>query len=185
MERGTERIVDEYLVLAGRTGDQRALEALARRWTPKLLRYAGRLIGSADLARDVVQDTWAGAIRGLSSLDDPARFPAWIYGIAHRKAMDCLRARARQRRLSEAYDAQSVEDSNPLHADESIDMQRAIKKLSPEHREVIALFYGADLDIDEIAEVLSIPHGTVKSRLFNARRQLRELVTDSQTRRLI
>lgn len=176
MERGTERIVDEYLVLAGQTGDQQALEALARRWTPKLLRYAGRLIGSVDLARDIVQDTWAGAIRGLASLDDPTRFPAWIYGIAHRKTMDCMRARTRQRRLLAVYDTQCSEDSEQSHSDGLIDMRRAMRKLSPEHRHVIALFYGADLDIDEIADVLSIPLGTVKSRLFNARRQLRDLV---------
>lgn len=167
------------MVLASQAGQPQALENLARRWTPKLLRYAARMTGSAELAKDVVQDTWTGAIRALKALDDPARFPAWIYGIAHRKCADCVRRLSRRRRLSSALEAQSVlEPHETIGKDESVDMQRALARLSKQHREVISLFYGEDLDVDEIATVLNIPDGTVKSRLFNARRLLREHLGD-------
>ena len=174
VDRRTQSVLDEYLVLASQAGDQQALEELARRWTPKLLRYAGRMVGSVDHARDIVQDTWAGVIRGLRSVDDPGRFAAWIYGIAHRRCIDSIRRLSRDRRLNAALDAQAVEPAHRMHEEHSIDLQRAIKALSADHREVVSLFYGEDLDVDEIASVLGIPEGTVKSRLFNARRQLRE-----------
>lgn len=176
MDRRTQSVLDEYLVLASQAGDQQALEELARRWTPKLLRYAARIVGSVDCARDIVQDTWAGVFLGLRALDDPERFAAWIFGIAHRRCVDCIRRLTRQRRLAAALDAQPLDSPRPMNEEESIDMQRAINSLSTEHREVISLFYGEDLDIDEIAAVIGVPQGTVKSRLFNARRQLRELV---------
>lgn len=169
-------------MLASQSGDQQALEELARRWTPKLLRYASRMVGSADHARDIVQDTWAGAIRGLKAMDDPGRFAAWIYGIAHRRCVDSIRRGSRQRRLVAALGAESIDPARPAHGpahgEESMDIRRGIKALTADHREVVSLFYGEDLDVDEIATVLGIPEGTVKSRLFNARRQLRALLND-------
>lgn len=178
MDRRTQSALDEYLVLASQAGDRQALQELARRWTPKLLRYAGRMVGSADHARDIVQDTWASSIRGLRAVDDPARFGPWIYGIAHRRCIDSIRKLSRQRGLVAALGEQPIDSAHQAHGEESIDMQRAIKALSAEHRSVISLFYGEDLDVDEIATVLGIPEGTVKSRLFNARRQLRSLLSD-------
>jgi DNA-directed RNA polymerase specialized sigma24 family protein len=77
-----------------------------------LLRYAARVLGgsdSAEAARDVVQETWIGAIRGLRGLRDPAQFRAWIYGIATRKCADVIRATTRRRQL----DAEAV--ANCLH----------------------------------------------------------------------
>jgi RNA polymerase sigma factor (sigma-70 family) len=77
------------------------VDGLARRWTPRLLRYATRVLrGSSEAveaARDVVQDTWIGAIRGLGGLRDPAQFRAWIYGIATRKCADVIRANVKSR----------------------------------------------------------------------------------------
>ena len=101
MDQIPDRALDEYLVVLSQTGFREALNGLARRWTPRLLRYAGRVLrGSseaAEAARDVVQDTWIGVIRGLRGLRDPAQFPAWIYGIATRKCADVIRANRRRR----------------------------------------------------------------------------------------
>ena len=101
----TGRALDEYLVSLSQAGSIEAMDGLARRWTPRLLRYATRVLGrsgdSAEAARDVVQDTWVGAIRGLRGLRDAAQFPAWIYGIATRKCADVIRANTRRRRLSD------------------------------------------------------------------------------------
>jgi len=74
------RALDEYLVSLSQAGSIEALDGLARRWTPRLLRYVVRVLGgsgeAAEAARDVVQETWVGAIRGLRGLRDPAQFPA-------------------------------------------------------------------------------------------------------------
>ena len=94
MDQTPERAFDEYLVSLSQAGSTEALDGLARRWTPRLLRYAARVLGgsgdAAESAGDVVQDTWVGVIRGLRGLRDPAQFPAWIYGIATRKCADAI-----------------------------------------------------------------------------------------------
>jgi RNA polymerase sigma-70 factor (ECF subfamily) len=178
VDQTPERALDEYLVSLSQAGSIEALDGLARRWTPRLLRYAARLLGgsgeAAETARDVVQETWVGAIRGLRGLRDPAQFPAWIYGIATRKCADEIRARTRRRRL-DAHTAAS--DANTpvvsLPSEQQIDLATAIRGLPPIHRATVHLFYGEDLRVEEIASVLGISAGTVKSRLHHAREALK------------
>lgn len=172
-----ERVLDEYLVVMSQGGSVEALDGLARRWTPRLLRYASRVLGrsggSADAARDVVQDTWVGAIRGLRGLRDPAMFPAWIYGIATRKCTDAIRTSARRRRLDSRGGAPAADDRGPgTGPEQRIDLARAICALPAKQRAVVHLFYGGDLSVEEIASVLGIAGGTVKSRLHHAREAL-------------
>ena len=178
MDRTPERFLDEYLVLLSQAGSTDALDGLARRWTPRLLRYAARVLGgsteSAEAARDVVQETWVGAIRGLRGLRDPAQFPAWIYGIATRKCADAIRVRTRRRRL----DACAAADDGSRHgasptSEHQIDLATAIRQLPPTHRAVVHLFYREDLNVEEIASALGVPAGTVKSRLHHAREALK------------
>lgn len=177
MDHTPGRALDEYLVSLSQAGSSEALDGLARRWTPRLLRYVARVLGgsdSAEAARDVVQETWIGAIRGLRGLRDPAQFPAWIYGIATRKCADAIRANTRRRRL----DAQAAagESSRPvenLTSEQQIDLAIAIRGLPPIHRAAVHLFYREELSVEEIASVLGIPAGTVKSRLHHARDALK------------
>ena len=184
MNRPTGQILDEYLVLACQSGSRVALDELARRWTPRLLRFATRrLQGHAsaaspamlEAARDVVQDTWLGAIRSLNKLNDPAVFPAWLYGIAHRKCIDWIRSNTRRRRLDGAV--RSIEPEAPTagrEPDGEIDLARVIGRLPDEQRTVVLLYYGEDLGVNDIGRALDIPAGTVKSRLHHAREALRK-----------
>ena len=68
---------------------------------PRLLRYVSRTTGDSQTARDVVQETWIAAIHALPRLPDSSLFPAWIYAIAHRKAVDLIRKTQRSRKLAE------------------------------------------------------------------------------------
>ena len=173
MDQTPERPFDEYLVLLSQAGSTDAMDGLARRWTPRLLRYAARVLGgfgdAPETARDVVQETWIGAIRGLRSLRDPAQFPAWIYGIATRKCADAIRANSRRRR----FDAQNAAGSSRLEPgvgpESQIDLATAVRELPPMHRAVVHLFYREEMSVEEIASILEIPAGTVKSRLHHAR----------------
>ncbi len=177
------RALDEYLVSLSQAGSTEALDGLTRRWTPRLLRYAARVLGGSDgaeAARDVVQETWIGAIRGLRGLRDPAQFSAWIYGIATRKCADSIRANTRRRRLDAQVTAE--ERSRPVENPTSvqhIDLTTAIRELPPIHRAVVHLFYREELSVDEIASVLGIPAGTVKSRLHHARDAIKRQLTAS------
>jgi RNA polymerase sigma-70 factor (ECF subfamily) len=172
-----DRVLDQYLVTLSQAGSRDAFARLTRRWTPRLLRFATRTVGQSELARDIVQETWIGAIRGLIALTDPSSFPAWIYGIAHRKCIDAIRVRQRWRKLAdqvqrEVHAAESF-DSATSAPSESLDLATAIARLNDEQRDVVTLFYGEDLSVIEIAGILSVPAGTVKSRLFHARETLK------------
>jgi RNA polymerase sigma-70 factor, ECF subfamily len=178
VDQAPERPLDEYLVLLSQAGSTDAMDGLARRWTPRLLRYASRMLGgsseSAEMARDVVQETWIGAIRGLSGLRDPAQFPAWLYGIATRKCADAIRNNVRRRR----FDVEPVATvagltDGGVGVEHRIDIATGIRQLPPKQRVVVHLFYGEELTIDEIASALGIPAGTVKSRLHQARQALK------------
>ena len=108
-----------------------------------MLRYAARVLGgadAADAARDVVQETWIGAIRGMRGLRDPAQFPAWIYGIATRKCADAIRANTRRRRLDAQAAAESSGPVENLTSEQHIDLATAIRGLPPIHRAVVHLF---------------------------------------------
>ena len=125
------------------------------------------------MARDVVQETWIGAIRGLSGLRDPAQFPAWIYGIATRKCNDAIRTRVRRRRLDAHSDVIDVIPEPAVSVEHRIDMAAGIGQLPPKQRATVHLFYGEDLTVEEIASAMGIPTGTVKSRLHQGRQALK------------
>src|SRR5262245_59827530 len=132
VDHPTGRALDEYLVSLSQAGSREALDGLARRWTPRLLRYAARVLGgsdSAEAARDVVQDTWIGLIGGLRGLRDPAQFPAWIYGIATRKCADAIRRNTRRRRFDAQAAAESAPTMESLTVEQGIDLATAIRGL--------------------------------------------------------
>ena len=171
----TERIRDELLVLAAQAGDADAFGQLVRRWTPVLIRHAHRVQSDADAANDAVQETWLQIVRGLAQLADPAAFPAWALCIVGRIAVGQERRRGRHRRNEQAAAAeQSLATALAGVAADELDLLRAaVRTLPPERRTVVELHYLDGLAIAEIAAVLGIPPGTVKSRLFQARAELR------------
>lgn len=165
------QVFDEVLVLYAISGKREALNRLADRWRPRHYAHACRLLGSADRAGDAVQDAWINIIRGLGGLKDPAAFPAWSYAIVTRRCQDSLRKRLRNKEdpLEEDIAAVTVNEGQG-----ATNLRSALAGLSPDHRAAIALFYKDGLTIPEIAKALTIPIGTVKTRLFHARRLLRQ-----------
>jgi RNA polymerase sigma factor (sigma-70 family) len=176
LRRGLEQALDDYLVLLAQGGSREAFARLVARWTPKLLAFAARSLGTTEVARDVVQDTWESAVRGLSRLDDPARFRAWIYAIAARKCADTLRGKYRTARIAESAEAMSREAANAEgENNDRLDVAAAMKRLPPEQRVAVSLFFGEEMNVAEIAAITGAPEGTVKSRLFAARKALRDI----------
>lgn len=174
MQRGLEQALDEYLVLLTQTGNADAFGRLVARWTPKLLTFATRSTGSTETAKDAVQETWASAVRAIQRLEDPARFPAWIYAIAARKCADALRAKYRRQRIAGAMEAEAELESAPVCDPEvRLDLAKALQRLPREQRIAIALLYSEDMSVAEISAVTGAPLGTVKSRLSAARHALR------------
>ena len=174
MRRGLDHALDDYLVLLAQGGSREAFARLAARWTPKLLAFATRTLGTTEVSKDVVQDTWESAVRGLPRLSDPASFRAWIYAIAARKCADALRGKYRAARIAESAEAMSAEPANAEgDNNDRLDVAEAMKQLPPEQRVAVSLFFGEGMSVGEIAAATGAPEGTVKSRLFAARKALR------------
>jgi RNA polymerase sigma-70 factor, ECF subfamily len=172
---------DEDLVAAVQAGDSSAFDVLVRRWDRKIQGAAYRVLGSDDEARDVSQEAFLKAYRGLPGFKGDARFSSWLYQIALNLCRDRLRRR-KGREFVSLDDVAPVVRSGPSVADvvESRDLARrvasAVEALSADQREVIVLKEYEGLTFPEIAEVLGIPVSTVKTRLYRGLVQLRALL---------
>ncbi len=187
--RGAREVLDEMLVLSCQSGDAKALELLARRWHPRLLRHAYRLTGDREAAADTAQDAWIGIVRGIRRLRDPARFGAWALHIVRNKSRDWIRKESRRRDATLELESRSLadptvasgnseENERSMGGGDVLLLRRAMEDLSDEQRAILRLFYMEDRSVGEIAEIVGLPPGTVKSRLFYTRRRLRELFAD-------
>ena len=184
MNRDTDDILNELLVMRAQGGDSAALEQLVRRWHPKLIRYARNLIERHDLAADIVQEGWVAIFRGLHRLNDPATFRSWAYRIVHHKSVDWIRSQTRQRKMQQnACDqfAASASDDLPEDLTGIEKLRSAIKRLSSDQQLLLQMFYEDDMSLSEIAVVLAIPVGTLKYQLFSLRKQLKELMERDTT----
>ena len=175
--RTRERIVDELLVLAAQARQVDAFERLASRWNPRLLRHARRLTDDPEGARDAVQEAWLSIARGLGGLQDPACFGSWALRITSRRCADWIARRRRTRqRFCEIDAAADVPAPTEDPGEDLWRVREVIRGLGPEQRALMAMYYIEDLSVGEIAEVLGVPVGTVKSRLYHARDRLRAVL---------
>ncbi|MFG0305049.1 MAG: RNA polymerase sigma factor [Phycisphaerales bacterium JB040] len=171
-------IAGELLVLRARSGDADAFARLVRVWTPRLSRHAGRWLADPSAATDAVQEAWIAIARSLGRLDDPARFPAWAFRLTQHKCVDLIRRDARHasavRRKAEGEQRAGSSDGA---AGESVDRLRAaLRSFDPERRALLALHYVDGLSVAQLAEVFAVPRGTVKSRLYHARNELKAIL---------
>ena len=153
------------LVIRAQCGDRQALEVLLRGVQPALQRYVTGLVGSTD-ADDVSQDVLVTVARKLPWLSEPQLFRAWMYRIASRAAFKHLR-RIRSRDARETDDAvlDSLAAPEPPPGDEILRELLDSDLLSPASRAVLVLHFQEEMSLPEVAAVLEIPLGTVKSRL--------------------
>lgn len=178
MNRSPEQIYDELLVLRCQDGESDALSELAERWQGRLHRHAWRLAASGEVASDAVQEAWLAIVRNIRRLDDPALFPAWAYRIVTHKCTDQVRRAVRRNQLDEELSQQpsaaSADNDAFAEDDEITAMRRAMLELAADRRALLGLYYLEGVSVKEIATILSIPEGTVKSRLFTARKALKK-----------
>jgi RNA polymerase sigma-70 factor (ECF subfamily) len=186
--RSPDEVLDDWLVLAAQGGEADAFEALARRWHRRLIAHAYRRTAHPEGATEATQDAWLAIIRGLPRLHDPSRFPAWAYRIVDHKAVDWLRRRRRRRALDDRLQAHpEVFDPDPRarspEPEDSPDpvarLRSALNDLPGDQRLLLALSYTDGRSVREIAGMLGIPEGTVKSRLFHARQHLKRRMEQS------
>lgn len=174
------------LVLRCQQRDPAAFEELVERWHERLWRHAWRLTSDEQAAWDVVQDTWIAISQGIGRVADPNAFSAWAYRVTSNKSTDWLR-RQRRRNASDGVFLERAAVDMAVAVDvrrRSRDVKQAMEQLPGADRALLCLHYEEGFDTIEIAEILGIPRGTVKSRLYHARERLKNLleVNNGQTR---
>ena len=168
--------MDRVLVEQAQQGDREAFQAVAFAMSDRLFGVAHRLLRDFDDAGDALQVALVRIWRDLPSLQDPERLEAWAMRILIRSCHDQLR---RDRRAAPGLRAVSPDAmaSDPTGAiTNREEMERAFRRLNAEQRAVIVLQYYRDLSLPEIAEVLGVPLGTVRSRAHYAKRILRAAI---------
>ncbi|MGB2572100.1 RNA polymerase sigma factor [Micromonospora citrea] len=162
---------DALLVVRAQLGDRRSLAELVGHWHEPVWQYVRRMLGRPGLTDDVSQEAWASALKALPGLKQPDRFTAWLFTIARRSVMNHLR---QQYREADRLDSDPVGDDQVAAVLDRAQVAEGLAHLPAPEREVLILFYLHDLALEECAQVLAVPAGTVKSRLFRARRLLRD-----------
>ena len=182
---GVVGLTDEELVSRSMGGDPESFNQLIRRWERPIYALAYRTIGREDDARDVVQETFLRAFRGLSGFKGQAKFSSWLYRITLNLCRDWMR---RQRRtpviatpdgvdlVELAGESETVEtaDAAVVRKDLSRAVARAMTALPEEQRAAIVLKEYHDLTFQEIADLLGCPLSTVKTRLYQGLTVLRK-----------
>ena len=175
MKKSRAQIYDELLVIKCQQADKEAFDELVGRWQKRLWHYAFKVTGSEPAAWDIVQEAWYGIIKGIRKLEDVSFFPRWAFKITNNKCTDWLRRKRRQQQLNIELIRQTQNESGQRqNGDEATESLRAaIERLSPDRRALLTLRYHEGFDISQIAEILKVPEGTVKSRLHRTLDQLR------------
>jgi RNA polymerase sigma-70 factor (ECF subfamily) len=185
------------LVKAIQRGQTQAWSALLTRYQDRLFGVCYRMVGDRDMASDLTQDAMVKIIEGLSTYDGRAKLSTWMIRVTMNVCLSKMRSEKLRRHASldapergsggrEARPAgDRIADSGDREPGPDLGVQRdelrrlvaaALLRIAPEQRAILVLRDSRDLDYDQIAEVLNIPVGTVKSRLFRARAALREAI---------
>jgi RNA polymerase sigma-70 factor (ECF subfamily) len=173
---------DEVLAAAANSGDRGALEVLLARHLDRVHAICRRVTGHPEDALDATQEALIAVTRGLHRYDGRSLFTTWLYRVATNAALDELRRRKRRPEPAELSDDRPVVGAVGGGVESVVaarlDVDAALARLSPEFRAAVVLRDLCDLDYAEIAEVLDVPIGTVRSRIARGRAaiadQLRE-----------
>lgn len=175
---------DESLMERVQKGETHLLELLIKRYEKPLFAYAYRVVQQRSAAEDAFQETFLRVFRKRDSYRPGAPFRPWLYTICLNTCRDALRARSRRPEAELDKAALFVPDAQPGpetlsgQAVMAARIKDAIDKLPEKQREVFLLAYYQQMQYPEISEILEIPVGTVKSRMFHASRFLAEQLKD-------
>lgn len=188
----TTQLATEALVERAKNGDRRAFEGLVDSYKDKVFLYVSRMLRDPEEAHDIAQETFVRAYQSLPGFRGASSFQTWLYRIASNLVIDSVRRHRRREDSAVSLDAPVDTDEGQMGRDLADDrrgpealaessavqyeVQRAIAKVTPKLRAVLVMYDIQGMSYQEIAEVLGCPLGTVKSRLFNARSQLKDLL---------
>jgi len=179
-----EHLTDSDLLKASVPEEEQAFAVLYQRYEKRVFQYLMTLLNDATLAEDTLVEVMLGVWKGFKTFQGRSKVSTWIFGIAHHKAVDTLRRVTSQQRgeipIENILESPDPKDG-PMEETEKIRLatltNQTLKNLSPDHREVLHLAFYEGLSYPEIARLLTIPVNTVKTRVFYAKQQLRQVLT--------
>lgn len=172
---------DSELVAATLSGNSEAFATLVERYDRSVYHLAYRTVRDSEEARDVTQEAFFKAYRSLKTFKPGAKFSTWIFAICYHAC--CDRLNRRKRYSNEEFPADRADpapgpEQTAIASDEAHRLRDAIDRLPEKYRTVITLYHLQGKQYDEIAEVLNVPMGTVKTHLFRAKEHLRKMLTE-------
>ena len=180
MKNRSEHILNEALARRVQSGEKEALKELIRRFNPRLQSKIYYHTRNKDSVHDIAQDCWYAIIPKMEEVKFQVGFEAWALNIARNKAIDWIRQQQRERsqKMDPNQENSSVSEEELTHGTDAkiIQLRKSMSLLSDAQRIVLELFYVDNLSIHEIAKVLEISAGTVKSRLYTAREYLKKTI---------
>lgn len=173
-----QTIYYELLVLRCSRGQKEAFEELVSSWEKKLFYYIHRLLEDEQEAWVVLQEVWVKVLQNIKRIREPRKLPVWLYSITRKTVISHLREKYSQRELLEKEEVYSnIEENNSQNNFDNIQqVHYGLGKISLPHRDILTLFFLQDLSLEEIAEALQIPKGTVKSRLYYAKKAFKDVL---------
>ncbi len=176
---------ESTLIASVAKADMVAFENLYRLYEKRVYRYACTFVRDSAAAEEVALDAMMAVWNGAAGFRGGSRVSTWIFGIVRHKALDAVRKSARDAHHDEMEAAAQVADGTPGPADvlsnrqTAAQTQQALSTLTPEHREILHLVFFEELPYEQIAVLLGIPTNTVKTRVYYAKRQLRQALERS------
>lgn len=180
-------VEDADLIRKAQKGDVEAYNLLVSRWEKRVYNYLLRIVANREDALDLSQDVFLKAYQNLRKLDDPGRFAAWLFRIAHNEAYSMFRKRKPEidSEVPDAADGEITVAGSPVFPIElSLAVAGALKRLSHDQREAVVLKVYQGFKFEEIAAILDCPVSTVKSRLYTALELLKSELAPVRTRGL-
>ena len=166
-------VEDRDLIAKARRGQVDAYNVLVSRWEKRVFNYLLRLVGHREDAMDLAQDVFLKAYQNLRKLDDPAKFAGWLFRIAHNEAFSLLRKNRPEGELA-IEPKTGAETGRMFPMELSLTVESALGRLTADQREAVLLKVYQGFKFEEMAEILSCPVSTVKSRLYTALDLLKE-----------
>jgi RNA polymerase sigma-70 factor (ECF subfamily) len=177
MNKG-QNLTDRFLIAQYRAGNTSVLSTLVRRYHKLFCEKAFWVTKDKEIAKDIAQECWIIIINKLDTLKNADSFKSWALRIVYTKSIDRIKTRNKE---NENLKSVKITESNVLSIEDEnnlihIALLNAIHKLPKDKQDIIRLFYAEEYSIFEISKFLTIPVGTVKSRLFKAREKLKSLL---------
>jgi len=177
--------METRLVALSKGGDNNAFSQLVALYGKRIYYAAYSFLHNVDDAADIVQEVFLRAYRNIGSFDTKRPFYPWLYRIAKNLCINMVRRSSRRETALPSEELIASRGPDPvaelLKNEEMRELHRAIQTLPDKQREILNLKAFQDCSYAEMAEILDIPIGTVMSRLYTARKQLRELLMEVQT----